>query len=245
MPILSVVFLLIAPKIPVADGFPKRGPVVGIALLLFLLGACSIGLLLPAIDWNDVIRPSSGAKLAILSVAITVLVMKLANNLEAGERRTQFQRLETELTLSKIDLPQAKDRYENLMLGMSVSVALRPFVDSVMLPLDEAHACVSEVKQLLVRFQEARNAAAGEHDSTLDVAVEQRAVSLLEAAKKHFLASGKAYGRLKGVTYANFGEKDIAKTPISSENERINEARRRFEDTFREVATMVDSLSPA
>jgi hypothetical protein len=223
------------PLFPVADGKTggKRNRIrLWFSWVWIALGLVSLSQVHRLVDWSEVIRPDASAKAALLLVVLVVLLVRLTHNAQFDERRSVFQRLETEMTLSKIGFEDARDRYENLMLGLSVSAAVRPWVDATMIPLDKAGAVVADLKQLLSKLEEAQAAGDGQ---AITVAIEQRASILLQNAEKSLADSRKGYLRLGAVTHSMFGKKDPKASPISAEAERISESSSKLQHSITEL----------
>ncbi|MFQ6309534.1 hypothetical protein [Lysobacter capsici] len=242
LPSLALFVAIAPPKLPISDGWPKKGPGrlgLWFIYMWILVGVSSCIILALQTNWLAFHKPTSSVQAGVLLFVMTVLAFRLARNIQAEERRDVLQRLETELTLSKIDVSDARERYENLMLGMNVSVAIRPWIDRVMIPLDEANAGLSEVKQLLNKMNEALSADSD--NAVLEVAVKQRASSLLKNVERSITASSKAHARLKGMCLAMFGEKDLSASPIAQEAERIMDAQNKIEEAVAEVKKLFNN----
>lgn len=239
IPLFLGCLFFFVPKFPVSDAKAEKGPQrvgIWIAAGLSVLGLCTLFVLGSCMDWSKVVKPNDSVVLGLLLSIMTVLIIRLVRNIHAEERRALFQRLETEMMLSKIDVVEAKSRYENLMLGMNVSAAIRPWVDAVMLPMDTANSGLSEVRQLLARFDEAKETA-------MQVAILQRVKTLLGGVDEALQDSGRAITKLRSVCYAVFGEKDMGASPISVEAERILEAHKKVRENYGEVRRFVDRLT--
>lgn len=223
-PVVGILKYTFGQPFPISDfGFPKKGVANKFAALLIwvwiFFGSFSAYLMIPYLNLPSFGRPDGDVRVAILCVVITVLVFRLAQNLSVMERRQAFQRLETELTLSKVDMGEARVRYENLMIGMNVSSAVRPWVDAVTIPLDEANSGLSEIAHLLNKIE-----GEGQGDRALMSAIFQRISSLLDDVGSAVDKSSKAYGALEKVCFYMFGTINISESPLSDEARKISQS---------------------
>jgi len=159
-------------------------------------------------------------KVALLALVATALVRQLIENLQLDERRELFHGLETDLTLSKIESGEAKQRFETLMLGRGVSAAFRPFFDAILAPLDDASAKLTEARHLLAKTK----AAIAEEEDSLALAAIQRVNVLVEEASSAFAKATAAFQKLRGIVSFIFGKAGLDGSHMSSEVTQIQEA---------------------
>lgn len=245
IPLLSAMAVFFARDVPVAKGWQKDSR--SRLSLLFAVILIGLGMLAVAATYYplaplNLLAPTESVKVALLGAVATILAFRLAKNVEATDRRTSFQRLETDLTLLKVEVSEARDRYESLMIGMNVSAAVRPWVDAVMIPLEEASANVSEARQLLNRFLIDRNVEMTQAPNPLDVAVRDRIKLLLGNVPDAMKKSSKAHARLQGMCMAIFGSRDLASSPIAAENDRITESRKKVRDSLADIERTIDEV---
>lgn len=200
------------------------------------LGGWAVFYLFKTLDF-DVLSPSSDSfKISVLAMVVFVLFSRLTMNFDVDWRRSRLQRLEVELSLSKIGNSEARERYEALMLGMSAYAAYRPWIDKVVMGLEEADLKLSDAAKILKLKQLGES---GDGDDSVSDALLDKVRSLLKEAEDVFRKSDRSYHFLKGYISSNL-RVDIGESPVSVEASKIDEMRDKFSVVFGEISNLAN-----
>lgn len=236
--IIAALLAKFARDIPIPRDLKPKGFALAFIVIFFLYGSISSYILYISVNFVGGLIQTDNLRSSILLFAMTVLCLRLLVNMGVGERRVSFQRLETELTLDKISIDDAKDRYENLMLGMNVSAATRPFINAVTIPVDEANSAILEIRQLLAKRAELK-LSASLVDGSVSLAILDRANDLADFVKNRIRRAQFELGKLGGVCASLFGTRNIYASPIAQEYEVLRVSLEKLNNNLVEVAQLI------
>lgn len=193
--------MLLASKLPIPDGNAARVASIGEKVVGYLLSSlhfASIIVLFELVKLSDLTSGSLDLKAAILLVASYWLCMALLVKKEAHERSEHLRRLELEVALETVDSASGRERFQTLMLGLTAQSVLKPWIEEVVLPLDDAQASLAEAESLIQLVESSGKDGSAELAMPALRAMLTSAISLLDAASCKLTVADKA-GKLLNI----------------------------------------------
>ena len=189
------------------------------------------------------IEVTDSFRLGLLLAVSCWLVMILIGGLSTGERRDQMRRLELEVSLDKVEPADGRERFQTLMLGLTTQSVLKPWIEDVVLPLDDVQSSLAEVGALLDVVEK----AISDEDSVIPIAARKAmiasAATLMQSAIERARVATRAMKQFRRKTLMlQSGVEAAVRIDIQAEDARIQAAVKQVNDALSLVSGRIAGI---